>query len=118
MLYLKIHKWLFSIALIASIVSFSGYINHSETVMSSPIELLIAKKPVSKAVIYYFGIVNPNIKHSFNFSFKSCLKNYNSIHSLQFKTVNEIALQYVSYVQFKEFIYSVNQDYYLKIFIG
>ena len=118
MLYLKKHKWLFSIALIASIVSFSGYINHTESLASNPTELLLVKKPVSKTAIYYFGIVNSNINHSFNFSFKTLLKNYNSIHSLMFNTLHERALQYVNHIQFKSLTNSINQDEYHKIFIG
>ena len=118
MLYLKIHKWLFSIALIASIVSFSGYINHTETMVSNSTELLLVKKPVSKTAVYYFGIVNSDISHSFNFSFKTLLKNYNLKHSLMFKTINERALQYVNHIQFKGFIHFINQDHYHKIFIG
>ena len=118
MLYFKINKWLFSLALIASIVSFSGYINHTESLVSSPTELILVKKPVSKTAIYYFGIVNSNINHSFNFSFKTLLRASNSWVILQLEDIKDKELQYANSIQFKVLKHSVNQDEYHKIFIG
>ena len=118
MLIYKIHKWLFSFALLASVVSFSSFIVYTETPVGSPTELLLVEKPVSKTAIYYFGIINSNNKHSFNFSFKTFLKKYNSTHSLKFKTIKEQALRYSNYIHFKVFTNSIKQDYYHKIFIG
>ena len=116
--YFKIHKWLFSIALITSIVSFSGYINHTETLVSSPTELLLVKKPVSKIAIYYFGIVNSSTNHSFNFSFKTLLRASNCLVILQLEDLKDKELQYANSIQFKVLKHSVNQDEYHKIFIG
>ncbi len=118
MIFLRLHKWLISLALIMSIVSFSGFNYSSVVSKSNQTELLVAKKPVYKTAIYYFGVANCTLNQSFNFSFKSFLKSFNALYKVQFEVIKESTLQYANLMQFKELKHSINQDDYHKIFIG
>lgn len=118
MLILKLHKWLISLALIVSAVSFSGFNYSSVATTSNPTELLVANKPIYKTGSYYFSAVNKQLENSYCFSFKTFLKNYNSAIILQFEALKEKELLYVNYIQFTALKHSINQDEYYKIFIG
>ena len=118
MLFLRIHKWLISLALIVSIASFNGYTGDIVTVNNNQTELFVAKKLVNKAATYSYRTVNFEPNNSYNFSFNTLLENYNSINGLQFKALKKSALQYVNHINFKSLIHSINQDDYYRIFIG
>lgn len=117
MIVLRFHKWLISLALIVSAVSFSGFNYSSVVTKSNQTELLVVKKPVYKTVSFYFATIE-QLESSFCFSFKTLLKAQNSTINLQFETLKDKELQYANFIQFKVLKHSINQDDYHKIFIG
>ncbi len=117
MIVLRFHKWLISLALIVSAVSFSGFNYSSVVTESNQTELLVSKKPEHKIASFYFTTLE-QLESSFCFSFKTLLKAQNSTINLQFETLKEKELQYASYIQFKVLEHSINKVEYHKIFIG
>ncbi len=112
MIFLRLHKWLISLTLIVSVVSFSGSNYSSVVANSNQTELLVAKKPVYKTTSFYVVTVHNQLNSSFCFSFKTLLKSSNSVNDIKFETVKNKALQYVNYLHFKTIShrYSLN-DY-------
>ena len=120
MFLIKIHKWIVSLAIIAGVVTFSGYTSSNVPLTYENTELVI-EKPISKTSVYYF-IASKNssslITDGYKFSFQSFIRNYNSTTSLQIKTGNYKALQYFDAICCKELLRCLNQDDYHNIFIG
>ncbi len=86
----KIHKWIINLAIIAGVVTFSGFINNNVPLTYYHAELVV-KKPISKTSVYYFIALKKSscfITDGYEFSFQSFLRNYNTTSSLHLKTSN------------------------------
>lgn len=118
---IKLYKWFLGLAIIASVTSFSGYIESTELVFHENTEWVSLDNPVDYVTNYYFNSVKTQkdlIKELYLFEFNSLLKNHNSNVSLQFKTTNYKALQSVEDLYFEVMINTCDTDNDHDIFIG
>lgn len=119
MFLIKTNKWIVSLAILASVVAFSGYTERQVKTICSQTELVV-EKPISKSSIFYFSAIKnvSNPMDYYEFSFQSLLKIHNLKTSLLIKTNNFICLQYMHTFRTKELLKSLKQDDYHDIFIG
>lgn len=117
MILKNIHKWLVSLALIVSVVSFSGFT--AERSAKEPVltELINTQKPINNSSVYYYGAIL-KLERSTNFSFKTFLKYYNLHSNIKFSNVNLKVREYLAYVTLKPLARRLNKDSYSHIFIG
>lgn len=120
MFLIKKHKCIISLAIIASVVTFSGFTNSNVSVSYDNTELVV-EKPISKTSVYYFiALKNSSslITDGYKFSFLSLIRNYNATTSLQIKTSNYKTLQYFNTICNKKLLSCLNQDDYHDNFIA
>ena len=118
MIFNKLHKWIFSLAIVASVFSFAGNATYSTTFNKISIELVISKKTDHKASDYYFFNFNHYIKSYREFNFITLLISQNALESVKFDFVSKNVLNYCYFNQFKFLKHTVNQSDYNYIFIG
>ncbi len=117
MTFKNIHKWFIGLALIASVVSFSGFTAESSVKETVLTELINTNKPITKTAVYYYSTVL-KFERPTNFSFKTILKYYNLRTNIQFKTADLKVRDYLAYVTLKPLAQRINKDNYSHIFIG
>lgn len=118
MIFNKLHKWIFSLAIVASVFSFSGNATYSTSFNKISIELVINKKTDHKTSDYYFFNFNTYIKSYCEFNFKTLLFSQNGLGTVKFENVSKNALKYYYYNHFKFLKHTINQYDYHYIFIG
>ena len=118
MVFNTLHKWIFSLAIIASVFSFAGSATVSTNNNGNSIELVIDQKTDHKASDFYFFSFNYYIKSCCEFNFEKLLNSQNNLESVKFGFLSKIALKYRYFNQFKILKHTVNQSDYHYIFIG
>ena len=118
MTFNKLHKWIFSLAIVASVFSFAGNATYSTSFNKNSIELVVDKKTDHKASDYYFFSFNHYVKSCCEFNFKTLLNSQNALDLIKFENVSKNALNYNYYNNFKFLKHSINQYDYHYIFIG
>ena len=97
----SIQKTLASLALLATIISFSGFSNANENIQIIQTELVTSSHSYDYSTIKKYRIINDNSKEiTYNqytvFNFKSLLSTYNFDFCVRFKTQKETALQFIN----------------------
>lgn len=120
MFFIKLNKWILSLAIIASATAYSGYAYRNVPSTFYKTELVV-EKPISETSIYYFSSTNISgsfISDIYKFSFQSFIINYNITTSLQIETSNYNSLRYFDTICCVYLLSCLNQDDYHDIFIG
>ena len=100
MLHLKaLHKWFTSVALLAAIVSFSGFTNASSNFQKPQTELVYNANGFNDASDFYYSqLFNSSKNQIYNqytvFNFKCFLINHHLDFSITIKTQKETVLQF------------------------
>ena len=117
MILKNIHNWFLSLAIVASVVSFSGFTAESPVKKPVHTELIKTNKPITKSAVYYYGAIL-KLEQPTNFSFKTLLKYYNLRTNIQFISTDLKVRTYLAYVTLKPIEQIVVKDNYSHIFIG
>ncbi len=106
MTHVKIHKCIFGLAIIASIVSFSGYAKNIEFPNTTTEWVIIENLESSKAklLIYFKNKTNqePYLNIYYDFNFKCFLHEHNSIFTLNYKLLKNKRLEFKRNIHFLE----------------
>jgi len=119
MFLIKLNKWIVSLAIIAGVVTFSGYSESQVKTVCNQTELVVGT-PFSKSSIFYLSTIEnvSNPLDYYEFSFQSLLINHNLKTGIQIKTNNFICLKYMHTFRTKELLINLKQNDYYDIFIG
>ena len=118
----QLHKFLFGITLLVSLVSFSGIGHEQIKPVNAITELDTVKSAITSA--YHLNFYKPNAQaethYYFRFSFKQFLQTQNCIISQKEKTQNGITLQLenIFITSSLKLVSLVNTDDYYITFIG
>ena len=90
----KLHKWLFSLTLIISLVSFSGIVHEQVKPVNAITEVVISNSPSSS--VNYTSFVKQNFVQESttfcSFNFKTFIQTQNGIFSQKEKAQNSVVL--------------------------
>jgi hypothetical protein len=117
MIFKNIHKWFISLALLVSVVSFSGFTAETSVKQNVFTELIKTDRPISKSAVYYYRAIL-KIERPTNFSFKTLLKYYNLHANIQFITADLKVRDYLAHVTLIPVQHRFKKDNYSHIFIG
>ena len=70
MIFKNIHKWFISLALLVSVVSFSGFTAEKTVKQNVFTELIKTNRPITKSAVYYYRAIL-KVERPTNFSFKT-----------------------------------------------
>lgn len=111
----KLYRWFLGLAILANVISFSGFTESVKLAIPENIEWVCQDTQVELQNHFYFtnGLYQTDlIYHVYLFEFNSLLNNYNSVVSLQFKTTNFESLQSVEDLFFEALLNTGKSDDY------
>lgn len=119
----KLHKYFFGLAVLASLVSFSGYVNHNSLQVNNT-EWVVGENILPSNTAFFYvktkGVRVSSIKSFYNFNFDCLLSIQQGTYNLNFKVANRLRLQFKSLNSFFELKYTnsfFNRDSFYSNFL-
>jgi len=110
MIFKRLHKWILSLAILASVLSFDGFIKSNDNFVRNTTELVVTKKISFNYSTYFLKTSNSNYNTFSVFRSKSLIRNYNLNDRISFETLKIKSLDYLNDLHFKMISHTYSQN--------